>query len=254
MRSSSKQNHQNEGRNGKVRHPAQSSPTALERILAAVPEPQRIEASRRLHELAQNPDDPFYILFATILADAEKSRTAGITALRADLKPQTAELQKIGKALFTTGFVRRAILGRLALWLAMTATTVILTLWGINYLSGQQVNAIAPYIKNQNTLEAFTKSLDETNKLNRSAQKTAIAILAVSALLNTPDINIAKIAGSDKWIIWGRGLTVGKSDTGEEAVELKNNTLDDFVEMDLFRQKIEPARDALQKAETLRQP
>ena len=228
---------------------AHNKTTALERILAAVPEPQRIEASRRLHELAQNPDDPFYILFATILADAEKSRTAGITALRADLKPQTAELQKIGKALFTTGFVRRAILGRLALWLAMTATTATLTLWGINYLAGKQVDAIAPYIRNRETLEAFAQSLDETSKLNRSALKSAVSILAVAALVNTPDVKLGK--DGDQWIIWGRGLKVSKTETGEDVVVLKNNTLDDFVETGLL-EKSATAREALEQAEKLR--
>ena len=224
--------------------------TALDRILATVPEPQRSETDRGLRKLSADPNDPIFLLFSTILNESEKSRTAGINALRADLKPPTAELQKIGKALFTTGYIRRAVLGRLTLWLAMTVTTVILTLYGINYLSGKQLEELAPYTRNAEAIAALTKSLDETRKLNVTAQQTAAAMLGLATLLSSPDVTAAKTG--DEWKIWGRGLTVAKTEAGEDFVLLRNHNLDELIKWEVLRQKIEPAREAAKKAEETR--
>ena len=125
------------------------------KLLAMLPPDRRVELARALDvHCPGTEDDPFFLILAEILrheSETEKARTAGVNAVRADIKPIGAKLEEIGKALFTTGFIRRAILGRLALWLAMTVTTVVLTLYGIRYLATKQLEELAPYTRNAET-------------------------------------------------------------------------------------------------------
>ena len=224
------------------------------KLLAMLPPDRRVELARALDvHCPGTEDDPFFLILAEILrheSETEKARTAGVNAVRADIKPIGAKLEEIGKALFTTGFIRRAILGRLALWLAMTVTTVVLTLYGIRYLATKQLEELAPYTRNAETIAALTKSLEETRKLNVTAQQTAAAMLGLATLLSSPDVTAAKTG--DEWKIWGRGLTVAKTEAGEAFVLLRNHNLDELIKWEVLRQKIEPAREAAKKAEETR--
>ena len=227
------------------------SQTALDRILESVPEPRRSETDRSLRQLSGDPNDPIFILFCSILDEAERSRTAGINAMRADLKPMFVEQSKIICSLYQPRTFKRLILFKSISWIIAPIVIAGLFLVGLNYLSRKQLKAIAGFTRDTDAIAAFTRSLEETRKLNVTAQATAGGILALGALLNTPDIKINKVG--NEYQISGPGLSVVKTDSGGCALTLRNNTLDDLVEMDLLRAKVTRAHETLEEAEQNRQ-